>query len=490
MIVVGDRGGLLSPTAVTLALLAALLLALVAVPVPAMIDYVNHLARMELLAGAGPWRGYDVRFGFTPNLAMDLIVPGLARVMPVDIAARLFLALTWVAVVSGAMALERVVKGRPGFAGLAALLVLFSVPFAWGLGNSNLGLGLAVWGVALWLGSAGRPLGWRWALHAGVCVVLFFTHFFALGCYGLVVGLVEFPPLLMGRQWRRAAVLAGVLASPVVVLLGLMRLAGGGIGGSRTDWDVAQKWDWLLLFWNGAVPWLAAVTLMTVLLLIAFMVARHRLWLTPAGCWVAGGLLLLYLALPWRLFDMAFLDVRVLALAALVLPAFVTHTPSRAAGAVLVTLVLANGTATVAGWVAHQADYRQFRASFAALPPGAAVLVAVAPGSGQDDVPLYYAPTLAVPARDVFVASFYAFPGAQPVVVAPRYADRAVTEAIDYVPVPWSKLLAGTAPPHAQDWQRRYDYLYVIGPPPGALPPGLREVAAGRRFRLYRIAPP
>jgi hypothetical protein len=475
----------------TAVMLALLLLALAMTPIPAQVDYVNHLARMGLLAAPGPHPAYVVTWSLTPNLAMDIIVPALARVMPVADAARLFLALTWGVVVSGAIALERAVKGRHVAAGLCAVPVLFSLPFAWGLGNSNLGLGLAVWGVALWVRLAEALLWRRWLVHCAVTLVLFFTHFFALGCYGVVIGLIELARLAQGRlSWRRAAVLALLLAAPVAVLLALMRATGGTIGGQLIVWDWAQKAHGLVRFWNGADARLALVSALVVVLLIGFMVARHQLQLTQPGRWVAGGLALLWLALPWQLFDIAFLDVRVLALAALVVPAFLAFTPSRAGAVVLVGLALVNGAVTVAGWAAHQADYRAFQASFAALPRGAAVLTAVTADSDADDAPLYYAPALAVPARGVFVASFYAFGGAQPVAVAPRYADRAPRAGMDYLPVLLPVLLEGDPPPHARNWRQRYDYLYVIGPVPDAPPQELQEVAAGRRFRLYRITRP
>jgi hypothetical protein len=480
-----------SPGQATAVLFALLLLALALTPIPAQVDYVNHLARMGLLAASGPHPAYVVTWSLIPNLAMDIIVPALARVMPVETAARLFLALTWAVVVGGAIALERVVRGRHLIAGLCAMPVLFSLPFAWGLGNFNFGLGLALWGVALWVRTAESSPGRRWLVHCAVTLALFFTHFFALGCYGIVIGLLELARLADGRQSaRQATVLALLMAAPVAALLALMRATGGSIGGTLTQWDWQQKAQGLVRFWNGADTQLALATAVLLVLLLGFMVARHGLRLSQPGRWVAAGLALLWLVLPWQLFDMAFLDVRVLALAALVLPAFTVLTPSRLGAVVLVALALVNGGVTLAFWAVHQQDYRQFRASFAALPRGTAVLTAVAEDSDAGDVPLYYAPTLAVPARGVFVASFYAFGGAQPVVAAPLYADRAVAKAVDYVPVLLAELLTGEPPPHARDWRRRYDYLYVIGPPPAAALPGLTEVAAGRRFRLYHIERP
>ena len=48
------------------------------VEIPAMVDYVNHLARMHLLVDAAAGRpnpAYEIDWQLYPNLAMDLIVP-------------------------------------------------------------------------------------------------------------------------------------------------------------------------------------------------------------------------------------------------------------------------------------------------------------------------------------------------------------------------------------------------------------------------------
>src|SRR5438046_5371223 len=85
------------------------------VRIPAMIDYVNHLARMHLLvdaAGGRPNPAYQIDWRLYPNLAVDLIVPMLTRFVSVETAARLFLLASQTLVVSGAIALEIEVRGR------------------------------------------------------------------------------------------------------------------------------------------------------------------------------------------------------------------------------------------------------------------------------------------------------------------------------------------------------------------------------------------
>src|SRR5471030_1922491 len=103
-------------------LLAASLMPVLLTPIPAMVDFPNHLARMYLIARAGtpdtnPY--YQIVWALYPNLAMDLIIPKMARLVGVEAASRLFLLLSQILIVSGAMAIERVVKGRIQIAGFA-----------------------------------------------------------------------------------------------------------------------------------------------------------------------------------------------------------------------------------------------------------------------------------------------------------------------------------------------------------------------------------
>ena len=53
---------------------------------PPLFDYPNHLARLGLLTEGGD-QFYRVVWAPLPNLAEDLIVPPLARLMPLEVAA-------------------------------------------------------------------------------------------------------------------------------------------------------------------------------------------------------------------------------------------------------------------------------------------------------------------------------------------------------------------------------------------------------------------
>ncbi|OGA30808.1 MAG: hypothetical protein A3G80_03875 [Betaproteobacteria bacterium RIFCSPLOWO2_12_FULL_62_13b] len=64
--------------------------------IPPLGDYPNHLARMHILVNAQDSellsRFYQVHWAVIPNLAMDLLVPPLAHVMPLAVAGKVFIA--------------------------------------------------------------------------------------------------------------------------------------------------------------------------------------------------------------------------------------------------------------------------------------------------------------------------------------------------------------------------------------------------------------
>ena len=189
-------------TCAVILLVAASLLPTLLVDIPAMADYLNHLARMYVLTDAGtpnenPY--YEITFVLYPNLAMDLIVPQLARFMEVESAARFFFFGSQVLVVTGAIAIEWTIKRRHEIAALASLLALQTMPFSYGFTNFEFGLGVALFGIASWIACEHRSWHVRVAIHALFVCVLFVSHLFALGVYGLVLGLYELQRMFVGR---------------------------------------------------------------------------------------------------------------------------------------------------------------------------------------------------------------------------------------------------------------------------------------------------
>ena len=90
-------------------LFAAAITPTMLVQIPAMEDYLDHLGRMYVLTTAGTSEAnpyYQVSWALYPDLAMDLIVPQLARFMNVETAGKLFFITAQLLIVTGAIALE------------------------------------------------------------------------------------------------------------------------------------------------------------------------------------------------------------------------------------------------------------------------------------------------------------------------------------------------------------------------------------------------
>jgi hypothetical protein len=186
----------------------AVLLAVAIVPIwlvrlPPLVDYPNHLARMHILESENRSpvlnQYYEIHWAVLPNLGMDLVVPILARVMPLETAGRLFLSLVLGLMASGTVALHVSLYRRWSLWPLLSFLFLYNSVFLWGFLNYLFGLGLAFWGFAAWVawrdGSAARII----PLFTAVATGLFFSHIFALGFYGLLIVGYE-----LGRWWTGA----------------------------------------------------------------------------------------------------------------------------------------------------------------------------------------------------------------------------------------------------------------------------------------------
>jgi hypothetical protein len=152
---VRDRSGDFSLGQV--AALFVLLLAITSIPIvlhpwPPMSDYINHLARMQVIANINTdpdlARFYEIDWQLIPNLMMDLIVPSLTRVMNIYVAGQTYTIASFVLILSGTVALHRQLFGRWSVLPLIAFPLLYNNVFLVGTMNYVFGIGLALWALA------------------------------------------------------------------------------------------------------------------------------------------------------------------------------------------------------------------------------------------------------------------------------------------------------------------------------------------------------
>jgi hypothetical protein len=326
---------------------------------------------------------------------------------------------------------------------------------------------------------------------------------FALGVYGFAVGLHE-----LWRAWSRRPSLRATsarfstLAIPSLLLAVLMLAANGSVGGSGNVWAFGDKATWILHILSGYSMTVSEIGVLALIWLIVALARRDALRLEQSAMWLLAGFSTLYLAMPFRLFDTAFVDMRIVVALALIMPAFVSVSfPNviwrRTALALAAAIIVINVGGVTIVWLSYREDFSAARKSFELLPKGAVVLTAQT-GEGGDppadlrDYPIFNVPTLAVQYADAFVPHLFTAPGKQP--VTPRASWRRLEfPERGFLPVKFLKYIvergapAGT-PSFVQNWWRDFDYLYLIGPAiPNPMPDRLEFVLGAPRFALYRV---
>jgi len=479
-------------------------------PLPPVEDYLNHLARIHVIAAIGHdqnlARFYEIDWQIVPNLGIDMVLPSLARVVNLYLAGQIFTIATFTLIISGTLAFNRVLIGRWSALPLIACPLLYNYIFLIGVMNYLVGIGLALWALACWLGLRERSFMLRAPVSLVFVAALFFCHLYAVGIYGIGVLAIETWRLWDRRDLglgRRADefVAAGMPFLPVLPLLAMSpTLALWEYG-----WEPRGKLDGLIYVIQAysdivAFAMVAAVT-------TAFVWAvRHRLFrFHPVGWSLLAIGSVIYLAMPRTLFNVYVADQRLpLALAFMLIACLHVELRHRLVRRGFLALALAVLILRVIevdfAWSQLSTVTMEFRNSVRRIAPGSTVLVAYADPSAGDDVAdlgLVHAPCLAMIERSALVTTAFTVPGKQIMHVRPAYSGQVDTE--DGTPPSVEMLMEALAAPNGQSdgywssWPARFDYLYVLftgdearNPAPNLLSP----VYDGGRFQLFRINKP
>jgi len=227
------------------------------VELPPLFDYPNHLARMDLLVrlpgSQALQRYYELRWRVIPNLGMDLIVPALARVLPLAWAGKAFVLVTFALVAAGTGLVHRAAAGQWSLWPLFVFLFLYSRVLLWGFLNYLFGVGLALAAFALWIVLSQRDARSRLAISGALALALFFVHLMACVVYGVLVAGYELGALW--RSWPRPSG-GGMTSYQATAKTGAMKTAerakktvgamagvmAGGMGGGTVAARTGRSW--------------------------------------------------------------------------------------------------------------------------------------------------------------------------------------------------------------------------------------------------------
>jgi hypothetical protein len=507
-----------------IAILFVALLAIVSIPIllnplPPISDYINHLARMHVIAtiNSDPdlHRYYEIDWQVIPNLMMDLIVPLFVRVMNVYQAGQAYTLLSFALIVSGTLALHRQLFGRWSALPLIAFALLYNDIFLIGTMNYVFGIGLMLWALAAWIALRERGRILRLSISTLFVVGLFFCHLFVLGVYG--IGLLAFETHRLMTAYLRVRRASGAAAARRALLPLFLDFVATGLpflavpallvlSPTRGLWDyywrLDGKIDGLLSAIQAYSP---AVTLVIAAAFVggAVWALRYRALSFHGFGWgllAFGGVV--YMALPRVMFETYMVDLRLpIALAFILLACIDVDLRNRVAqwgfAAVLVLLVGLRVTEVEATWAPLSAGVESFRQSVEMLERGSKVAVAYADPNGGDrlaDYGLMHADCIAVIERSALVTTEFTVVGKQILHARPDYRSRVDTE--DGTPPMIATLVQIADRPgvatygYWRRWTQDYDYLYVLFTAPDFANPDpahLTELYAGDRFILYRV---
>jgi hypothetical protein len=507
------------------AALFVLLLAITSIPVvlhpwPPMSDYVNHLARMQVIATikSDPdlARFYEIDWQVIPNLMMDLVVPPLVRLMNVYLAGQIYTILSFVLILSGTVALHRALFRRWSALPLIAFPLLYNNVFLVGTMNYVFGIGLALWALASWVALRERNLALRLVVSALFIVGLFFCHLFSVGIYG--VGLLAFeshrlwsaldrlrdaPPAGSRGAAAGRLILVFVIAGlPFLPLLPLLMMSPTWGLRRTVSWELPGKLDGLVyiieVYSHGAAFFFTAA--------LAFAIGwatrdrAVRFHAIGAGLLVIG--IAVYIALPRVVFETYMADQRLPISLAFMLIACIDldlrhRTVRRGFAAVLVVMLGIRVAEVESVWSSLTVGTDSFRQSIQLIDRGSKVLVAYADPDGGDDVHdlgLVHAACFAIIERSALVTTAFTVVGKQIMHARPEY--RARVDTVDGTPPMINELVHLAHSDTAQStnywrrWTKDYDYLYVLfadASHENPDPEHLTTLFTGDRFALYRI---
>ena len=490
-----------------------------AIDVPGLGDMLNHLARMHVLAtirrSSDLQRYFEVQWAPIPYLAMDAIVPLLARLVTIYAAGKVFVLACVVSPVMGAVALHYAVHRRASLVPCSAYLLATNALLSLGFLNFLFSIGFAALLLAMWLAAQGLPRWPRALLFAPLVLLLYFGHVFAFGAYCLSVFGAELGRAIHSRFRPLTKVMADMAASfaqavPALAFAATFHVGAGYVGRLHTVYGTVGAKLFaavspILLFHDRVDAAVSTGALaMFVLLARHFHLSRVILPAILLCGFVA-------VCVPNVLDSTWGVDLRLPLMTAIL---FIGGLSLRSAGFELRVLATGCVAALVAAksadsWVVlHRVDLQiaETRRVLAHLPRGTRLLLVNGDGrgTGTETVPLstvWHMPLVAVIDRDAFVPTL--FSGLSTVHVRPQYRMSSTPNGLPITPAQLAEGDAESDVPGAErgdgagggrlyhfGWRQKFDYVLVqhFGGPAPHLPLGLSLTAQAPDMDLYRIA--
>lgn len=492
-------------------------------PLPPLLDFPNHLARLWLIMGGIHLSPLDRIYaedwsGIATNIGIDLAAKAFTGVVPPLLLGRILLALAVLLPAVGGVMLSRALFGR-----WHPWQVLFF--FFWscqtllaGFLNFHIGLGLALLAAAI----DGHLKRWRHAVRLTVAFVLIVVHPFALLFYCALLAGLGFgaAPFRNADSWRRTlkTAEAAICLVPVMVFFVLTRAVPGTGGNALSDIIYPNIGGTAVALLSPFVSYdlffVDALFLAGVVSIIVIWAMNNRFRIHTGLLTVAIALTLVSPLLPNIFSGTGWVDRRlpimaVLAGLAAVLPQLRKARHGLALSVGLSCFVAARTLWIGWNWAAGVPMIDAMQAVLAKVPAGARILPMQhkywPPNQfprghilGVDIETYNHYAALAVIWRHAYIPMLFSQPGKQPVHILPPY-DRVALPGGGMLPSVHALANDAAIPPGQENvryWRTDFDYVLVLNANrpdklgPLAPLPELQLVKDAGFARLYRIRQP
>jgi hypothetical protein len=407
---------------------------------PPLLDYPFHIARAYILDNWNEspllqsW--YSIESFIIPNMGMDLTVLLLTKLFPIEVAGRVFIALTFGITLSGCMFLYRMLYGHLSLWPLISSLLLFNEILLLGFMNYLLGVALLLWAVGFWVWiSRFGPL-LRLLCGTLAATTLFVAHLVALGLYMIVVAGYELNRgITTFRLDKRAAGVDLIVGASTFLAPLVLFLISSTSGETSATISYRQPFLWKKVTYVGTLlskHWPVDIALLVVITFLVCIVIFHgRLQLAKSMYLPLILLILSFFLLPWGALSAGYIDQRI-PVAILFFAIGCTKLELRSKTwhrTVLIGLaafLMLRSVVLSYAWHRQDQVIQEFTNAFCNLPFNSVLFVLSEKPSYHkmlgEETPVWHLGSLATIEQRIFVPAIFAHPSQHPITVKDKYS--------------------------------------------------------------------
>lgn len=394
---------------------------------PEITDFPNHLVRDYILAHYHENPLWQQRYALDgtplPNLAIDLFVVPLLKLLPLFVCGKLFLSASAALYIIGCHETARALHGRPNWLALVGGLTFYNTELTKGLVNYVFGVSVFLCIFAFWFRVRTRMSPTTFLLCGLLSIAAYLSHLSSVVLLGLCCGSVAAFDFVRHRKLSKLVAEVAWLGFPLLLTFGFLHGSGrvGTIG-----WSLALKPKMMLLLSPFRSYSLYLTVGVALCCFLCFLILLLKCKVQPT-CWVGVLLLLLFLVSPGKMFTATNVAERYLVPGCLMILLSIEPNwgrPQKVAFGVMLIALTARLGNFASSWRSFDLDARHIVAMGECLPQGAKVFVlpvmasraAGGAGSAVPEERLLFMAQYWTLSRAADVSNLYALPGQQPLV--------------------------------------------------------------------------